>query len=87
MVSRSGAIKTRSQWDRPCLVKARKQKEKSWAEFENNPTNTNLSIALHQQGVFERKQQQAMIKFEHVAASHLRNNPKAFYSYIHELKT
>ena len=81
-VSHTGAVKTKSVWDRPCLEKARKQKEKHWAEFENFPTSRNLSIALSKQGVFDRCQKQAMIRFENSAASQLKNNPKAFYSYM-----
>ena len=81
-VSHTGAVKTKSVWDRPCLEKARKQKEKHWAEFENFPTNRNLSIALSKQGAFDRCQKQAMIRFENSAASQLKNNPKAFYSYM-----
>eukprot|EP00116_Pleurobrachia_bachei_P009496 sb/3469758/ len=42
-VSHTGAVKTKSVWDRPCLEKARKQKEKHWAEFENFPTKRNLT--------------------------------------------
>ena len=82
MVSRNGAIKSRSAWDKPCLIRTRKQKEKSWANFENFPTALNLSVALHSQRNFEKCHTAAMMKFKTVAASHLKSNPKAFYSYM-----
>ena len=81
-VSHTGAVKTKSVWERPCLEKARKQKERHWAEFDNFPTSRNLSIALNKQDVFDRCQKHAMIRFENSAAAQLKNNPKAFYSYM-----
>ena len=81
-VNHSGISKTRPMWDRSCLVKARKQKEKAWAVFENTPTARNLSLAAEKQDIFRRKQQQAMISFENTAAKQLKTNPKAFYSYM-----
>ena len=82
MVSRNGAIKSLSAWDKPCLTRTKKQKEKSWANFENFPTASNLSVALQSQRNFEKCQTAAMMKFETVAASHLKSNPNAFYSYM-----
>ena len=59
-----------------------KAERKSWANFENFPTASNLSVALHSQRDFEKWQTAAMMKFETVAALHLKSNPKAFYSYM-----
>ena len=81
-VSHTGAVKTKSVWDRPCLEKARKTKEKCWAEFENFPTSKNHSIALSKQRLFDKCQKEAMMRFENSAATQLKRNPKAFYSYI-----
>ena len=81
-VTHSGAVKTRSPWDRPFLIKSRKKKEKSWAVFENFPNAENFRAANFDQGAFERCQTRAMRKFEHVAASQIKTNPKAFYNYM-----
>ena len=81
-VNLSGVSKTRPMWDRSCLVKAMKQKEKAWAVFENTPTARNLRNAAENQDIFWREQQQAMICFENTAGKQLKTNPKAFYSYM-----
>ena len=81
-VTRGGALKIKSAWDKPYLIKARRTKEKCWADYENFPSATNLAIALDYQEKFDKKAQQAMILFENKATSNLKTNPKAFYSYM-----
>ena len=77
-----GALKVKSAWDKPHLVKARKMKEKCWATFENFPTATNYAVASEHQRRFDKQTQKAMINFENKATSNLKTNPKAFYSYM-----
>ena len=81
-VSRDGSILEKSPWNRPCLDKARKRKEKSWRDFDANPNAKTYRLAVSTQLYFDEKLRKCLQNYEYKLTSQLKTNPKQFYRYL-----
>ena len=68
-------------WINTALKRARRAKDKMWAEFDNNTSPFNLNIALSKQQIFENMELKAKIKYEKKITSNLKCNSKGLYAY------
>ena len=69
-------------WDCTSLKRKRREKEKAWAIFDENPTTKNLNFALYKTTEFQTKQSLCMIKYEKRITSNMKSNPKRFFGYL-----
>ncbi len=69
-------------WSNSALKRSRKCKDKMWAQFDANPTTTNLNIALSKQKSYEECEVRCKVKYEKKITSDLKNNCKPFYAYL-----
>ena len=84
--SKNGEIITKPPWDTSALKRRRKEKDHSWNVFENDPSASNLNIAMHKQQIFEDKQSEAILAHESKIIKSMKTNPKAFQGYINSKK-
>ena len=74
--------KTHVPWNSSSLKRKRKEKDRQWAFFNDNPTHTQLNIALSKQSEYEKKELDAMRKYETKLTSNLKHSNKSFFSYL-----
>ena len=81
-LSRDGSIVEKSPWNRPCLDKARKMKEKSWRDFDETPNAQTYRFAISKQLAFDDKLKKCLQNYEYKMTSQIKTNPKQFYRYL-----
>ena len=82
-VSKNGIVYNKSPgWQPNSLKKARRKKDRLWAEFDESPSSRTYNLALQAQADFEKKQRTCMINYEKKIAKCVKTNPKRFYSYL-----
>ena len=78
----STSTNTNMPWISPSLKRACRNKNLAWSEFDINPTQINLNVAISKQCDFEEVEQKARMKYEKRITNNLKTNPKAFFSYL-----
>ena len=73
-------------WDASYLVRKRKQKDKAWAEFDINPSNSTFYVALGKQNEYESAELKAKTKHESKIVKNLKYNCKPFFHYLNSQK-
>ena len=69
-------------WDSSKLKRMRRNKDEAWMTFDTNPTNANLCFANCKQGIFEKEEIKAKLRYEKRITADLKTNCKSFYSYL-----
>ena len=81
-VNCNNAKSKRVPWENSSLKRARRDKDKFWAVFNNDATTHNLSLALHRQRKYEESEISAKIKYEKKITSNLKHANKPFFAYL-----
>ena len=78
----NGSIINKPPWESSALNRKRRDKDKHWALFHENPTKINLNLALAKQGEFDSKLSSILVKYEKQITSKMKQSPKQFFSYL-----
>ena len=78
----NGMVISKPPWDCTALKRKRREKDKTWAMFHDNPTNLNLNLAMQKQGEFDEKLSKVLIKYEKKITSNMKHAPKPFFKYL-----
>ena len=78
----NGTVISKPPWDCTALKRKRREKDKSWAMFHENPTNLNLNLAMQKQGEFDEKLSKVLIKYEKKITANMKHGPKPFFKYL-----
>ena len=81
--SKNGEIIAKPPWECSSLKRKRKQKDKSWGNFDSNPTSENLNIALQKNKEYEKCESQKILQHENKIVNCIKTKPKVFYKYMH----
>ena len=79
---KQGNILEKLPWDSSKLVRKRKEKDKAWKAFEDDPRMTNFQIAHHKQGEYSNIEFKEKVKYEKKIISGLKRNTKPFFRYL-----
>ena len=82
-----GDIVQKQPWDCTSLKRKRRNKDKFWKIFDNQPTASNLNIALSKQREYEKSEIGCKINYENRITKNLKGNTKSFFSYIRSKRT
>ena len=80
---KNGEIVAKSPWECSALRRKRKEKDKSWLNFDSNPTSVNLNIALQKAGEYGTLESKKILQHENKIVQCMKTNPKVFYKYMH----
>lgn len=69
-------------WECSKLKRLRKEKNRSWKEFENQPTTINFKYAMDYQQSFEFTEGVLKRNYERKLAKNIKTNSKGFFSYV-----
>ena len=78
----NGTIISKAPWDCNALKRKRREKDKSWAMFHEEPTKLNLNVALSKQSEYESKLSLTLVKYEKRITSNMKHNPKQFLNIL-----
>ena len=78
----NGTAISKAPWDCNALKRKRREKDKFWALFHEEPTKLNLNLALSKQSEYESKLSQILIKYEKRITGNMKQNPKQFFKYL-----
>ena len=77
-------------WSNSSLKRKRKNKDKAWNDFNDNPTMENFSYAMTKDKLYSDEEFRLKFNYEKKLTSNLKTNSKGFYSYLRnkrQLKT
>ena len=80
--SKNGDIIERHPWDCSSLKRKRKQKDKSWRNFDSNPSSETLNIACQKQKQYEMHETKKILEHENKIVKCMKTNPKIFFRYL-----
>ena len=69
-------------WDCTALKRKRREKDRHWAIFHDDPTKLNLNLALSKQSEYESKLKNTLTKYEKRITGNMKHNPKQFFRYL-----
>ena len=72
----------RLPWENTSLKRHRRNKDKFWSIFDNNPSAENFSLALDSQSKYEKSEISAKVKYEKRITACLKHASKPFFSYL-----
>ena len=78
----NGTIISKAPWDCTALKRKRREKDKFWAVFHEEPTKLNLNLAMSKQSEYESKLSQTLVKYEKRITGNMKHNPKQFFKYL-----
>ena len=78
----NGTIVNKPPWECSSLKRKRREKDKHWALFHENPSKLNLSLAMSKQADFESKLCSTLMKYEKKITGSMKQNPKQFFKYL-----
>ena len=77
-----GTVIEKLPWDCTALKRKRREKDKQWAIFHQDPTKLNLNLALSKQSEYESKLTHMLTKYEKRITGNMKHNPKQFFRYL-----
>ena len=80
--TRDGQILQRLPWDCSKLIRKRKDKDRSWLDFEKSPSLDTFNTAMYQQKQYETSEIQAKVKHERKLVKNLKGNSKLLFKYL-----
>jgi|TARA_B110000196_G_C21147904_1_gene667753 hypothetical protein len=80
--NKQGNILEKLPWDSSKLVRKRKEKDKAWRAFEDNPHMNNFQIAHYKQGQYSNIELKEKLKYEKKIITGLKKNTKPFFRYL-----
>ena len=69
-------------WATSALKRKQKLKFQAWTKFETSPTAENFSHAIIRQEIYDNENLRLKLSFEKKISYHVKDNWKAFYSYL-----
>ena len=79
---KQGNILEKLPWDSSKLVRKRKEKDKAWRAFEDDPHMNNFQIAHYKQGEYSNIELKEKLKYEKKIITGLKRNTKPFFRYL-----
>ena len=86
-VTQSGTVIANDPWESNALIRKRRDKEKAWRSFEQNPSNDNLQYALFKGEELDTVTRKCMATYEKRMSAGLKSNPKSFYGYVNSKRS
>ena len=81
-VSRHGDPLEKLPWESSRLARKRKEKDKTWREFDGKPCMESFQTALHKQKEFEKIEFEEKVKHEQKIVKNLKYNCKPLFKYF-----
>ena len=78
----NGNVISKVPWDCTALKRKRREKDKLWAVFHEDPTKLNLNLALSKQSEYDSKLLQCLAKYEKRITSNMKQSPNQFFEYL-----
>lgn len=78
----SANVPLKLSWATSALKRKQKLKVQAWAQFELSPTAENFSHAITRQEIYDNENLRLKLNYEKKIAYHVKDNCKAFYSYL-----
>ena len=80
--SKNGEVLEKLPWDSSKLVRKRKEKDRTWREFDGNPCMNTFHIAMYKQREYQKIEFEEKLKYEKKIVSGLKLNTKPFFRYL-----
>ena len=78
----NGNVISKVPWDSTALKRKRREKDKLWAVFHEEPNKLNFNLALSKQSEYDSKLLQSLAKYEKRITNNMKQHPKQFFKYL-----
>ena len=80
--NKRGDILEKLPWDTSRLVRKRKEKDRAWKAFDDNPYMNTFQTALYKQNEYASTELKEKLKYEKKIVGNLKTNTKPFFRYL-----